>query len=305
MAHTFVVIPVHNRVEYTLACLQCLEAQTVRRSMTVIVVDDGSIDGTAAMVAEAFPGVQVLRGSGDLWWAGATNLGVIWALARCRPDDYVLTMNDDTQVSSHYVASLVSAASALPRSLIGSIAVDIEQPEHLIHWGTRIDWWFGGSRPIAQPRPPLRDSPIAKGRLVDVLPGRGMLIPVEVFADVGLFDAERLPQYAADYEFTRRARRAGYMLAVNWSSVVRSHADATGTDFAGQRLSLRAFMAGLISRRSYASLRYRWRYAHSCLAWPQAIFFYGTSTARVVGGGIRTQMFHRLAGHRIRTHSRS
>ena len=78
----YVVLPVHDRRELTLRALRSL-ARCSRDGLEprVIVVDDGSRDGTAEAVRAAFPGVELLRGDGSLFYAGGTNLGLRAALA--------------------------------------------------------------------------------------------------------------------------------------------------------------------------------------------------------------------------------
>ena len=71
-----IVIPVHNRREFTRQCLACLAVQTYRNVQT-IVVDDGSTDGTDIMISQEFPDVVVMRGDGNLWWTEATNWGFV------------------------------------------------------------------------------------------------------------------------------------------------------------------------------------------------------------------------------------
>src|SRR5258705_1835881 len=89
----YIIIPVHNRKEFTRNCLYSLERQT-RPCHQIIVVDDGSTDGTSEMLAKEFPGVIVLSGDGSLFWTAAINLGV--RLALTLGAEYVLTLNNDT-----------------------------------------------------------------------------------------------------------------------------------------------------------------------------------------------------------------
>ena len=65
---------------------------------------------------------------------------------------------------------------------------------------------------------------------MSVLSGRGTLIPVEAFRRVGLYDQERLPHYGADWEFSRRAQRAGFELLLDYRARVFSREGATGFD---------------------------------------------------------------------------
>ena len=71
----YIIIPVHNRMEFTRQCLNSLTQQTYRK-FKIIVVDDGSSDETRVMIQKEFSEVDLLHGDGNLWWTGATNFGV-------------------------------------------------------------------------------------------------------------------------------------------------------------------------------------------------------------------------------------
>ena len=285
----FVVIPVHDRLALTRACLDDLRAQD-RPDIAVIVVDDGSTDGTAEAVARDYPEVELLRGDGDLWWAGATNLGVASALERASDDDFVLTLNNDTRFGSDYVSELVAAAETYRPALVGSLAVDAARGV-VFEGGVRMDWLTAGKRVLARGmafeevvawRPP----PV----VVDVLSGRGTLVPVSALRRVGLYDAAALPHYGADYEFSVRVARAGYRLFVSYQAVVRIDPSQTGLHADPE---LRAFLASFVSRRSANELGHRWRYARLVRpGWP-AVPYIACDTVRVVGGGVRRLLARR------------
>ena len=74
-AMVHVLIPAHNNKREVLTLLQCLHCQR-GQELTVVLVDDGSVDGTCEMVRRRFPSVTVLHGDGNLWWTGANVLGV-------------------------------------------------------------------------------------------------------------------------------------------------------------------------------------------------------------------------------------
>jgi cellulose synthase/poly-beta-1,6-N-acetylglucosamine synthase-like glycosyltransferase len=85
-----VLIPVHNRMDATLECVACLERQTYR-DFRVVIVDDGSTDGTSDTLERMHPEVEVLRGDGNLWWTGAVHMGVEHILKSAKGGDFVLT----------------------------------------------------------------------------------------------------------------------------------------------------------------------------------------------------------------------
>ena len=69
----YIIIPVHNRVNYTLKCLNSLVNQTYT-IFSIILIDDGSTDNTSSIVSNKFPNVKILKGDGHLWWSGSVNL---------------------------------------------------------------------------------------------------------------------------------------------------------------------------------------------------------------------------------------
>src|SRR3989339_1274263 len=97
----FIVIPVHNRKDTTLECLQYLHRQTYRE-YKIIIVDDGSTDGTATAIQDTYPDTTILTGNGQLWWTGAMHKGIQDVLTMAAETDYVLSLNDDVIVEPNY-----------------------------------------------------------------------------------------------------------------------------------------------------------------------------------------------------------
>lgn len=254
----FIVIPVFNRCDDTLRCVACLQRQSYK-SIRVIVVDDGSTDGTSNAVKAQYPTVSILRGDGNLWWAGATNMGVEHALRESNPGDYILTLNNDLTVESSYIENLVRVASAFPRrTLVGSMSVSSQDSKTVLYCGSHRNWWLGTS-----------NSSVLTMRFgvpcyeTDGLPGRGTLIPREAFTDVGMFDAKLFPQYFADIDYALRCRKAGYEVVVAKDAFVISDAEKTGlgSKFHYNRMSWRDAAKSLWSIRSAKHLGKRWRFA--------------------------------------------
>ncbi len=262
-----VVIPVHNRKTLTRNCLACLQAQTYRNHR-VIVVDDGSSDGTDEMIRQEFPEVIMLTGDGNLWWTEATNWGVRYALENRveGQENFVLTLNDDTEVKADYLQTLLDAYQQHKPCLVGSPSVDIDQPNKLEFAGTVFELYFASGKPLA-PRYNNEYSVLQQRAAYvesDSLPGRGTLIPMSVFDEVGLYDSKRFMHYMSDIEFSVRARKAGYRLIVNTSSVVYEYVKATGL-FLKQKQTWSDFIKSFTSVRSPTNLtvRYNFAIAHS------------------------------------------
>ena len=217
----YAVTPCHNRRELTLRFIQQFAALTYSNKR-LIVVDDGSTDGTADAVAERHPWVELIRdapGAGELWWTGATNLGVRRAL-ECEAD-FVLTINDDATFAPDLLDRLVEAA-VQDRLIVGSRLMHADDPGRIKAVGTSCvfrgydllvlnhldQMWERVHRSLRDPLP------------VDTLCGNGVLIPRAAFEAVGLYDAEHFPHHHADSDFVLRARAAGFVPVVALGAVI-------------------------------------------------------------------------------------
>lgn len=235
-----VVVPVHNDIQRTTRFLDSF-AKVDYPNYSLVVVDDGSTDGTADVLASRYPRVVRLAGSGNLWWAGATNRGVRWALGRGY--EYVLTINNDTKVSPDFLRLLVDAARRHPRAIVGSRIDILGQPGVVWALGSEMAWERGE---IFHLRYRGTTLPAGDGPLLpaETLTGCGTLIPTSCFREVGLYDATRFPQYHADAELVLRAGRKGWQVfieprAVVWNDVPNSAADKVG-NWAGWIFSRRS-----------------------------------------------------------------
>lgn len=259
----WVVTPVHNRRRFTEPFLRCLHRQSWTR-LHIVIVDDGSTDGTTEMIRDSFPGVTLLRGNGNLWWTAAVNLGIRHVLSEAHAADYVLVMNDDLEVESDFVDTLLRFAAARPRALVGAPTVDASAGDWRIEdGGVRINWWTAKHQVLNRGRA-VDEFPPGHYERPSYLTGRTALIPTQTFREVGLYDAEHFLN-CGDTELPVRAAQRGWELYVCYDTVVCSHVDAVARENRGQSLRLtpsdiRDYYFGI---KSYTRLKYRYHFART------------------------------------------
>lgn len=196
-----------NRRDDTLECLDSL-TKVHYSNYRVIMVDNGSTDGSAEAVRQRFQNVVIIEAGENLRFAGGNNLGLKDVLAE--GDDYCLLLNNDTTVHPDFLNHLVAAAQTDER--IGLVG-----PKILYHHRPDVIWFAGG---VLKPAwgyvrhyglRQLDDGRFDERLTVSFLTGCCLLIRREVLEKIGLLD-EGFYLYSEDADFCLRAVKAGYKL---------------------------------------------------------------------------------------------
>ncbi len=197
----YVVTVAHNRKASTVAFCNSLCAQSYSRFVLVL-VDDGSNDGTSEAVRAYGFASQICTGDGNLWWAG----GLRRALARVSalgpsPDDLVLIANDDTIFDPDFLARVVDEMKALGHGRMICASVRFTDSGTWIDGGT-VCYWPGLTFHHYGKHP----------ERIDCASTRCLAAFHSDLKICGPFRPRLLPHYLSDYEFTIRARRRGIKL---------------------------------------------------------------------------------------------
>ena len=200
------VVPVHNNREETREFLESLR-QLSYPNYRVIVIDDGSTDGTEEMIKQEFPEVILLKGDGNLWSSGAINKGIEKGIEIGA--NYMLIVDNDTVVHPEFVSALVDTAERNPGFIVAPKVYHYNDPKRIQSAGWKMTRLKLGYAAIG--RNEIDRGQYDSQRDIDCVT-MGTFVNTAVIKDIGMMDAQNLPLYGADQDFVLRARKRGYRI---------------------------------------------------------------------------------------------
>lgn len=217
---TWVIIPVHNRRDITLRCLNHLKETQDWGNFDVLVVDDGSTDGTSDAIVERFPNVTVLQGDGSLWWGGSIRKGMKYA--NNQNAEVFIWLNDDVLPEPGSITKLANKAKELGDTVL-STKVEMETGKGYTTCNKKTR--FG-----------IRNIPYDTTQEIqycDAAAGKFTAFPRGVVDAIGFPDNVRFPHNFCDWDYTFRAKKNGFKVGV----YTEISACDTGQDLKSARLS--------------------------------------------------------------------
>jgi GT2 family glycosyltransferase len=266
-----IVIPTFNRQKLLERLLQQINEQKVLlKDVTyrTIVVVDGSTDGTYEMLASVFPEVQVVNGSGNLWYTRSMNLG--FEKAYELGGDYILTLNDDVVLDNRYLQVMAQYALSGDECVIGSLSLTLHEPPRILFSGVRkyIRWRQKNIK--YHPIFTVYDESMQGLHHSVVLPGRGILVSQFIVKKLNGFD-DYFIQYHSDEDFCLRAAREGASIMVSWDAMLFSYIEKTAAATSYMRVPAKVFFKSFLNpySRIYIPQKAKFYYRHGIiLLWP-------------------------------------
>ncbi|MEA5619593.1 glycosyltransferase family 2 protein [Cronbergia sp. UHCC 0137] len=218
MVFISLVLPVRNRKDYTQGILSQIYTQFSQiaeaQNFSVIVVDDGSTDGTQEIIRSKFPDVHLIQADGSLWWTGAICEGMKYASEKLKAD-YVVWLNDDISIADDLISNIYKICSHpdSKTAIIGGIIRSKKYPNWIVYSGiskyhrVRDLNYFAEQEEVE----------------VDTLNGNIVIVSRTIFEQIGLPDASQFKHYGGDYDFSMRTKEAGFK--VKLSSLLQGYND--------------------------------------------------------------------------------
>ena len=217
-----IVIPVFNKIDYSIACLRSLAEHAGAIAFEVIVVDDASTDATTERLAQ-IAGIHVVRNAQNLGFVGSCNAGTEQALG-----DFLVFLNNDTVVTQGWLDALLRCFDEEPEA--GLAGAKLVYPDGRLQEAGGIvfadgsGWNYGRFENPADPRFEFR-------READYCSGAAIMIRRELFDKLGGFDTRYAPAYYEDTDLAFAVRAAGKKVFYEpRATVVHFEGITAGTD---------------------------------------------------------------------------
>lgn len=249
----FVLTAIKNDLAKTRLFLASLKKQYFT-NFDIFIVDDGSIDGSFEYIKSNYPKVNLIKGNGNLWWAGSIFKGINRILETAKDDDYILIINNDCTFGKTYISSLVNVAVKNSKYIVGSYILDKNSNE-VWDVGVHIEWdHLSFYEDFKRAKKDIKEGVKVKEGF-DTLPSKGTLFPVGLINKIGNFDMKNFPHYLSDYEFFYRAKKAGYVLVISYESMIRNDIKRTGLSVEiDTRYSPKEYLNLLFSKKSRVNI---------------------------------------------------
>ena len=238
-----VLVPVHNRADFTRQFLQTLRAQDCEQSLRIVVVDDGSTDHTREVVRDF--DAEIITGDGSWWWAGSIQRALTAIGEQLRSGDFVYLGNNDTSLAPDHLTELLRVAQTGAATVVGSVSNEI--------WPDGTINPVSGGFFIDPAQLTVSNAGMETSTGLDALAGRGVLLPAAA-ARALHFSPRTRPQHFADLAATWKLGRSGFSLQVAMAAV------STQLERAGSSVEFRPTLASAASKRSSIYLPAMWSF---------------------------------------------
>ncbi len=196
MGKLYIILPVFNRLDLTIKFVESLKKQTYT-NYTLLLIDDGSTDGTSNKVKQLLENTIVIEGKGNWWWAGSLQKAYDWINNDGLRNSFTLIINDDLVFEDNFLEKGITYLIKNDNTFVLSAAYNENEPHNLEDCGIVYD--FKNNTFIA--------NDVTNLDKLNCVSTRGLFMKTTDFIKTNGFRPFLLPHYYSDYEFSIRAKR--------------------------------------------------------------------------------------------------
>ena len=209
----FIIVPVRNRSKITNKFADCLLNQTYT-NFHLLLIDDGSSDDTISTILKKIKKTTVIRGDGNLWWAGAIQLGINWLKKNIKnKEELVLITNDDITFDKAYLENGINTMEEVRGSILVTGYKNNKNVDPFFCFNDSNGKFINKSEPRYER---------------NCFSMNSVFLKFNYFETIGDFYPKLLPHYLADIEFSFRAIKKGYTIITSKNVKVTWDLSSTG-----------------------------------------------------------------------------
>ncbi len=250
-----IILVSYNTAEYTRRAIQSVYAETQQTDFHIIMVDNDSKDNSVALIAEHFPGVEIIQSGANLGFAGGVNMG-----AKAGRGEYILLLNPDTVILDGAIDKLVDYAKTTPQAgiwggvtLNNDLSLNPNNARARLSFKTLLFSALGLSKAFNNSCFFNHDNygcwDRTTEREVDVITGCFFLTPRTLWQELDGLD-ETFFMYAEEADYCIRAIKKGYQPRVTPDARIIHHGGVSETNLSGKMLKLLKGKAELINKHA-------------------------------------------------------
>lgn len=218
-----IIVLTWNNFEDTAECLHSLRELNYSR-YNVVLVDNGSTDGSIERLHYIFPEVKIIKNGENLGYAGGNNIGIEYALSK--DVDYIILLNNDTVVDVNLATELIQASHETKNlGIFGCVNYYYNDRKKIQFSGGTFNWKTGDI--IDTTRHKIDEGQFQLLKEVDTVAGSCLFLPTTVIKTVGLLDNRYFLTFE-ESDLCCRVKKAGYKVYTHMGAGIWHKVSVTG-----------------------------------------------------------------------------